>query len=189
MLVGQWVDNKKFDRWENQVKIQDRVNSILNERGCDTLRSIPPKLGIPLIDSALLEDDSDLRELWSKLIANSLDSTRDFGLKYVYIDIIKSLTPLDVRALKYIHEYTNKELSDKKGIFTLSDIHEEFKESYEDWFINISITNLMRVRCIQDVRMMESLNDDIINEKSRIINQTFKLTTLGMDFIHACMTD
>lgn len=89
------MDNKKFDRWDNQVKIQDRVNAILKERGCETLRMITPKLGIPLIDNALLEDDDDLRELWCKLIANSIDTDRDFKLKSVYIEIIKNITPLD----------------------------------------------------------------------------------------------
>lgn len=32
VLVGKWVDNKKFDRWENQLKIQDKVNEELRER-------------------------------------------------------------------------------------------------------------------------------------------------------------
>jgi hypothetical protein len=104
VLCGKWVDNKKCDRWEYQVKIRDKVNAILKERGCKTIRMIPPKLGIPLIDNALLEDDDDLREIWCNLIANSLDPNFDREIRHTLIDMIRNLTSLDALILKYIYE-------------------------------------------------------------------------------------
>lgn len=197
-LVGKWVDNKKFDRWENKVKIQDRVNSILKERGCETIRMIPPKLGIPLIDNALLEDDDDLRELWCKLIANSLDSTREFRLKYVYIDIIKSLTPLDALILKYIHEeslniainmvnVTNNLVRIADSRVTFDKITKEIKAEPRE--IRLSLNNLMRVQCINEASLRASVEATKKGLDGVQFDESYSLTELGISFIDSCMKD
>lgn len=119
-------------------------------------------------------------------------------MKYVYIDIIKSLTPLDAKILRYINSSINNEVSGKVGVINMRDIQVGYYEICKEfpnvgWYINSSIRNLMRVHCIDDMTLSEAIKDIRRTGKditvSRINTQTFTLTTLGIDFISSCMKD
>lgn len=201
-LIGAWVgihaDNKKFDRWENKVKIFDRVNAILKERGCKTRKLIPPKLGIPLIDNALLEDDDDLRELWCNLIANSLDPNFDEEIRNSYVEIIRSITSLDAKILEYIFketfnitiatiEVTNSTVRIVDCRIRFDKIIEYIK--CEPNKIRLSLDNLMRVQCIQDITVRDTVKAMKSGVDVITIEESYSLTELGFHFIKACMKD
>jgi hypothetical protein len=197
-LCGKWVDNKKFDRWENQVKIQDRVNTILKERGCENVRMIPPKLGIPLIDNALLEDDENLQDIWCNLIANSLDPNFDKEIRYTLIDMIRNLTPLDALILKYVYEESfniAKDMVDATNnpvrVVDCRVRFDKMKEKIEaePREIRISLSNLVRVQCIQEASLRATVNaiksgiDAVVT-----LDESYSLTELGIYFIQSCIT-
>ncbi len=190
-LTGKWVDNKKLNRWENQVKILDKVNTILDERGCKNLRMISPKLGIPLIDNALLEDDDDLREIWCKLIANSLDPNFNKEIRSAFIDILKNLTSLDAKILKYIYE----NLPDKTNLHKISDYNENKVSTYEiiknvnaqESDVYVSLINLRRVQCIWNYDSLRK--NEITKNATYIFNrgENYTITLLGCSLVEACM--
>lgn len=192
--VGLLGDRLKLYRFQNQVVIMNKVEKILEKRGTNETRPIPPKFAIPIMEYASLEEDESLQDIWCRLLANGLDPTRNFEFKYVYIDIIKSLTPLDARVLKYINEYINKEVSGMVGVINLPDIQVGFKEICKEfpdagWPINASLRNLMRVHCIEDRGLFEAIYNGRVGSRSIRVNQAFTLTSLGMDFISSCMKD
>ncbi|MDR7665319.1 Abi-alpha family protein [Methanosarcina sp. Z-7115] len=196
-LAGKWVDNRKFDRWENLVKIQDKVNAILKERGCKTLRMITPKLGIPLIDQALLEDNDDLREIWCKLIANSLDPNINVEFHYAYIDIIKNLTPLDAKVLEFAYHETLRKVDTvnqesikmymSKIVVKLETIYKYLNVHEEE--LTISYHNLMRVECLRYFGQQSSI---VVGEDETVpsmLNDPMwvAITPLGIALVEACM--
>jgi len=143
------------------------------------------------MEYASLEEDESLQDIWSRLLANSLDSDRNFELKIVYIDIIKSITPLEAKILKFINDSMNNQLSGMAGLINLSDIQVSFHEICEEfpnvgWPINASIGNLMRVRCIENMGLYECIKKGSVGQR---IEQTYTLTALGMDFISTCIED
>jgi len=194
--VGLLGDRLKLYRYQNQVVIMDKVNKTLDERGVSKTKPIPPKFAIPIMEYASLEEDESLQDMWCNLIANSLDPARNFELKYVYIDIIKSLTPLDAKILRYINSSINNEVSGKVGVINMRDIQVGYYEICKEfpnvgWYINSSIRNLMRVHCIDDMTLSEEFEDVLYCRNTREGRrvQTFAVTTLGMDFISSCMKD
>lgn len=195
VLVGNWVDNRKLDRWKNLLKIQDIVNAELEKRGCKSKRMIPPKLGIPLLDNALLEDDDDLREIWCKLIVNSLDPNFKEEIRSAFIDILKELTSFDAKILKYIYEST----PDKNNLHKISDYNEN-KVSMDNIIKNInvqesdvyvSLFNLKRVQCVWNYASF-SKNEatktaTYLFNRGRNGGTDYTLTPLGYALVKACI--
>ncbi len=191
VLVGRWVDNKKFDRWENQLKILDKVNAELRERGCENMRMISPKLGIPLFDNALLEDDDNLREIWCKLIANSLDPNFNKEIRSAFIAILKELTSLDAKILKYIYE----NLPNKNNLHKIDDYNENKVNTdniikninVQESDVYVSLFNLKRVQCIWNYDSFSK--NEATKTATYIFNRgtDYTLTPLGRSLVEACM--
>jgi hypothetical protein len=73
--VGIIGDKLKFMRWQRKLRIVDEVNKTLDQKGVTSTRPIPPKLAIPILEQACLEENDELQDLWCNLITNSLDPT------------------------------------------------------------------------------------------------------------------
>jgi Abortive infection alpha len=144
-------DRLKFFRWQRQVRMAEEAEKILKSRGTQETRAVPPKLALPLIEAASLEEDDDLQNLWAKLLANAMDPNFKSELRYTYIDILKSLTPLDVKILM---EFYGVLKNDKKVEFSKINQYSLKKENFtsglkisdEDYYI--SMYNLFRVQCL-----------------------------------------
>lgn len=172
----------------------DNVNQILDERGVVNTRPIHPKIAIPIMEYAILEDDESLQNIWCKLIANSLDPSFDIEIRYAFIEIVRNLTSLDANILKYIYDDMVKE-AEKKQLMIL-----DYPVSYvkivenihaSNMEIDISLYNLKRVQCIWDTDLVETVKGlvSIITHKEERhkVEDSFKLTRLGYYFIRACM--
>ena len=111
---------------------------------------MPPKLAIPIIENASLEEDF-LQDLWARLLSSAQNSG---SIRSAFIDIIKQLEVIDVKILntmfddyvskvgrENVHNGTPRRIS-----FSKTSIIDELKipeHVYED-----SIDNLMRERCV-----------------------------------------
>lgn len=152
--VGIFGDKLKFMRWKRKLRIVDEVNRILDERGVESTRPIPPKLAIPILEQASLEENDELQDIWCRLIANSLDPNFLLEIRYAFIDIIKNLTPLDAKVLKYVYESTieiNKLNQTARFIAYPIDFYqivEHTRASYTE--TELSLNNLQRVQCLWD---------------------------------------
>lgn len=71
--VGLLADRLKYYRFERAALLEAKTQKNLKSLGIDELRSVPPKVGLPLIENATLEDDDDLHTLWSNLLTSALD--------------------------------------------------------------------------------------------------------------------
>jgi hypothetical protein len=72
--MGIIEDRFKFMRWERQLKLIDRANQILKDRGLDfPSREIPQKFLLPYIDASSLEEESYLQDKWAHILANAAD--------------------------------------------------------------------------------------------------------------------
>lgn len=195
--VGIFGDKLKFMRWKRKLRIVDEVNRILDERGVESTRPIPPKLAIPILEQASLEENDELQDIWCRLIANSLDPNFQFEIRYAFIDIIKNLTALDARILKYIYEITmerNKEYKTEKFQVYKINFDSIKKNIYaSDVETELSLYNLKRVQCVWDNDLNELRHDaagiaaGITWTKTTPTHSTYRITPLGVAFILACM--
>ncbi|MDE6747210.1 MAG: DUF4393 domain-containing protein [Oscillospiraceae bacterium] len=101
-LIGDKIDNL---RWNGAIKFYDQYAELIKQRELEGKRKpIPPKYVLEIFDNAILEDDESLRELWARLLVNWEDPRKKLDMRSVYISIIKSLSPVEVKILSLIEK-------------------------------------------------------------------------------------
>ena len=103
-----WIISRKT---EALIKTCKCVQEKLKSAGIkpDEIRECALKIGIPILENASLEEEEELSDIWASLLANAMNPTFNEELRTAYIDIAKSLSPLDVRILEQMrHTYEFK---------------------------------------------------------------------------------
>ncbi len=94
-------DYVQYLRYKNWAAISDRVERIEAQRALrGAPRLIPPRIALPLLEAASAETEAGLQEMWAALIANATDSSRTQEIPRVYVDILRSLEPIDAVVLQ-----------------------------------------------------------------------------------------
>ncbi|WP_373003627.1 Abi-alpha family protein [Sulfurimonas sp.] len=174
---GIFEDKLKYMRWENQVNLMNKANLKLKELGqINPTKHIPLKLAIPLLESASLEDDSYLQDLWVNLLVNS-STNYDFSLERSYIIVLEQLTTLEAKILITIYSNKYKSniqydiqthlLPDKINYIEQSMDFSKYKHTPNpidpDDTIKLALSNLSRVRCINLIPTTGDENYSIIH--------------------------
>jgi hypothetical protein len=70
LLVG---DNIKYLRFKNQIRILLKAKKYVEERKL-SVKEIPVKILVPLLENSSLEENDDLQDKWAKMLTNMVDS-------------------------------------------------------------------------------------------------------------------
>lgn len=183
-------DRLKFYRWKRQIALVDKADTILTKKGIKVTRAVPPKLALPILENASLEDDDDLQELWAKLLVNSMDPKFTEEIRITFVDIIKTLTPTDVNILDVFYKSAKNDPKIDWANIARHNVNKEeicqvlgiSSEVYE-----ISAYNLFRNQCLTPAILTGGMN--VGNEPITIYKGTksVALTDLGVKFIEACI--
>lgn len=165
-LIGDKIDNL---RWNGAIKFYDKYTELSKQRKMEGKRNpIPPKYVLEIFDNAILEDDETLRELWARLLVNWEDPRKKLDMKSVYISIIKSLSPVEVKILNLIEK--DIETMSQNNTSTYGFISEDYYDFRNiHYFIShkrivrtlnlteeeyvISMLNLFRCMCIESIKV------------------------------------
>ena len=184
-------DKLRFIRWKRLIEMADEVNGILEARGVTETRALPPKLAIPLLEDGSLEDDDELKSLWSKLLANALDPNFKDDIRYGFIEMLKNITGREALLLKKLHEALVaqnfiddiSQLSarhiDKEQIIKILNIT---PEQYL-----VSAHNLMRQQLIAPAVISGGVSIGSNPLSSYKGTDVIYLTALGVKFVEACI--
>jgi hypothetical protein len=155
--LGQmFSDQMKFWRLKNAVRILEKAQSIVDERGLkpEQIRAMGFGEGVLLLEAASMEEQETVQDLWARLMANAVDPKSSIRVEKMYIDVLKSLSSREVIFLELL-EMIEKE---RGAGLTINKLHEfQTKMSLvaeEKWrrFPTeeraMSIQNLMRLRCV-----------------------------------------
>jgi hypothetical protein len=154
--VGILEDRVKFARWERQLALFDKAQRIMASRGLKTpTRELPLNFVVPLLTSAVIEENDDLQETWAKLLVNAGDAATDMELRTAYIEILRGMSAFDVRNLSKLAEATlSAPERDQCYVGTMNLPH--FSEASPGSLqsnpvlsreVSISIANLIRLGC------------------------------------------
>jgi len=103
-LGGAFADWASAYRYEQAVKLAERVHRAHQRRGiAGHTVPIPPRLGIPLLQQATLEDDGALLDMWAGLISNATDPHRRTEARRSYCGLLSSMEPLDALVLRELY--------------------------------------------------------------------------------------
>lgn len=191
-VAGMLTDRLKFARWKRLVEMQSQVNEILSTRHIAETRSVPPKLALPLLEEASLEEDTDLQKLWSHLLANAMDPSFIGDIRTGFVEMIKGLTALDARILEFFFQVLRREgrLSPLEGVIQYSLKKEQIMQALgiTEADYQVSAFNLMRVQCIAPA-VLKATGISFGDEATTIYKgiDAVTLTPLGVKFAQACM--
>jgi Abortive infection alpha len=84
--------------WERLELLLHKTEHRLRKRGVTRFRFVPPKIVLPLLQSATMEDEDDLHSLWAALLATSLDAD-GAEVRRKFVTILSDLTSADAAVL------------------------------------------------------------------------------------------
>ena len=180
--IGIVNDRLKYMRWERQVRLVDRTDHFMAERGSlMRFRPVPVNVAIPIFEAASLEEDDDLQDLWARLLVNAADAESGVEVKRGFVSILQDFGHMEVRLLQKIHDAPPKE----SGVPTMGSPNEYLEpgEEKEDPDlppepVQIGLWNLMRLGCIESAGTWDSL----------VGIRRVNITALGKALVHACST-
>lgn len=182
--TGLIEDKLKYARAKNQLNMMLKFEKLMNENNLELPnKKISLKLAVPLFQGAIYEDEDELQDMWAHLLINSSYEELNFDLKQMYIEVLKSLNPLDAKILETIYRIPYDEAI-HKSISTIELpnkatllIKEKTNDAEPNDDIKLSLLNLDRLKCISIRKTWGG------GEYFGQINQTL----LGKLFIEGCL--
>jgi hypothetical protein len=104
--LGTIVGNFTRRRVQNVEGVGNKAHLILLELGVEP-QEIPLTILQPLLDSASLEENTTLQDLWANLLANAADSRNTISVQPVFIEMLKALSWREVRFLDVLTRDAN----------------------------------------------------------------------------------
>ena len=101
-LIGYLIgDRVKAKRIERMAALWQRTRERLQDRRIDPE---PPSLkyAIPILEAAADEENEELQDLWSRLLAAAMDPNRRDAMRQSFIATVKRMDPIDVLVFKAV---------------------------------------------------------------------------------------
>lgn len=190
-ISGIITDKLRFIRWKRLIEISDEVNTILEKRRITNTKAVPPKIAIPLIEHATLEEDNELKKLWVNLLSNAMDPDFNSEIRYGFIEMINGITGVEARILSIFYN-SLKENNQLDPLENISQYQVKKENLISSLGISVSVylisaNNLMRMQLISPAILKASAK--VGSESITIYKGTdaITLTPLGIKFIEACL--
>jgi len=189
-VVGMLWDHLKVIRFERQVRLAERVRLFLSNRGMNgPTRTVPLKVGLPLLDYATLEEDDNLQDIWATLLVNGGDADSGIEMRRAFVSVLAEMTALDVRNLAKIEQASPSDLREGSILVWTGNLPDEaVPVSRRD--VNVysrlptlealtSLSNLERLGCVYS-------GDELGGLRGVSPIKIVGLTPFGRAFVQAC---
>lgn len=169
-------------RFKNQIKLLTKTKAICESNGISP-KAISPKLLLPLLDYASLEDDEIIQEKWAILLSNLADSDQNID-NHVLPHLLSQISRSEYLFLEnVINSY-------QWSLYERNEIQSVPIGSLRD-ITNIEKSNLTRLGLIEQLyRMYEDHNIGrpygIVNASESKLKHEFQITAIGVLFVKAC---
>jgi hypothetical protein len=125
------------------LKALQKTQRMLKEAGISP-QAVPPRLFLPMMEAASIEDDEDLHTHWAALLANA--ATSPDLVHPSYIEVLKQLMPVEARLLDALYKIAEGKQWQK--VETTAVTGEEFKAAGPrlfTWFNNLIRLGLVQI--------------------------------------------
>lgn len=187
---------KIFGFWSRQYR--ENIEQVAAERQkmgeerhlqAKNLRPVDPKVGTLWLTGAMLESDSALQKLWARLLTNAEDTNFKEEIRIAFIDIIKTLTPMEAAILNSAYKelcyrklWDTPQCLDTIIVFNKATLIKEFNT--DELSYAASLLNLERCQLITTLHPTGGIS---VNGKPSVHKGHPSLTALGVLFIEACI--
>lgn len=190
-ISGMITDKLRFIRWKRMVQMGDEVNKILEDKNIKSTRAVPPKIALPIMEEATLEDDQTIQYLWNHLLANAMNPSFNDEIRYGFIEMIKNITGLEAKLLNEFYNALQKgnQLTPISDIYNYSITKEQFLQilNISPDLYAISVNNLMRLQLLSPAVLKGgvSMGSEPLTIYKGINAVT--MTPLSVKFVEACL--
>lgn len=137
----------------NAIKIEEKVRAKCKEYGIEDKRiPLAPRIGLPMIEAALNEDDDTLQGMWAELMTRSVDPSSANDIRRCHIETLNEFEPNDANIIYGMYLIFNEEVRrsslDEKQINTGRGWVYDSKLTVNEYLY--SIQNLKRLQCFTD---------------------------------------
>jgi len=178
-------DQIKFWRFKNQVRMLNKAQQSLAAKGINP-RKVPLKTIAPLLEYSSLEEDENVQGKWAALLAKAADPSFSIDLCTIYIEILRQLSPHEVRILDLMFQAIEK-TPPMKGNWICD--HNAIRESigvsvdhYGVMMENLSRLNLLKpqseIMTMDEIGRIKTPEDDL--------SAIRRLSYFGMSFVRYC---
>ena len=172
--MAAWVtDLIRYRRLPHQAKLLMDAAEKIKASGLPP-NAVEDKFLRAVLEDGPMEDDENMQERWSNLLANAATS-RNGRLRIAFPKILSELEPEEAALLDRLSQKISaKSFRDKKFSAAESGSGKQLPE----------LDNLNRLGLIHYVRVMPSTLGSVSDENATIAG--FRFTALGWDFVQAC---
>lgn len=157
-------DNIKFYRFKNQVNILLKARQYVSDKNI-SLKEIPIKILVPLLENASLEDNDDLQDKWAKMLTNMINSESNFQnqifpylLSQISLEEFESLKDMSEKEKAHLEEWKKYSELVSNGKSTFNNEVRKLEKKLEEteqtgFYINSSgseLENLLRLRLVKE---------------------------------------
>jgi hypothetical protein len=97
------ADRVRYQRFKNQVLILQKAQILLEAAGLQP-KAIPLKTLVPLLEGSSLEEDSNLRDMWARLLADAVCRDNNEILHAIGVQLLSSISGEEAKLLQLIYE-------------------------------------------------------------------------------------
>ena len=179
-LSGIVTDRLKYVRWERSVRLVDRAQAFMDQRGGRMVpRQVPLNVAIPVFEAASLEEDDHLQDVWAALLVNAADASSGVEIKRAFVSILQDFSAMEVQLLQAIYDAPGE-----TGVVWTSGLPDCYAGPDEDSEnpklpevpVQIGLWQLMRLGCITEGGTWGSIAGI----------QGVRITALGRALVEAC---
>ncbi|MGB0906571.1 MAG: hypothetical protein ACPGVT_03675 [Maricaulaceae bacterium] len=98
-----WGDKIRTFRIKNAIDLANSVQEKMDQNDITDVRVVAPKIAIPLIESASLEDDPIIIEMWENLLLSAVNSAEE-EIDKNYVKTLDLFTGSTALFLSYLYE-------------------------------------------------------------------------------------
>lgn len=149
-------DQMRFWRFKNGVRILEKAQSIVEQRGLkpEQVKALGFGEGLLLLEAASLEEDDTVQQLWARLMANTVDPERHIKPEKVYVDLLKSISGREAILLDLIDQIEDKGRNFRNNaeidafVKHMSGLADSKWRRFKEDERALSVQNLVRLRCV-----------------------------------------
>jgi hypothetical protein len=191
-LGGLLKDKIRSIRHSNLIRIVVSAKRKLQDAGISP-REVPLKIIHPLLENASLEEDDDLQERWSNLLANAADPAHKQTIRPSFIAILKELTPKDALFLDTLFEaaiplsaFVGYSFWELDGLYPHSDPAKSASLRIPSDELLVALDTLERNGLVAKHFSVFHPSDQSPAEDSVPVGFGYSVSRLGMEFASAC---
>lgn len=179
--LGLWArDRFKIWRYKNLYNTLSKAEGKVDYQDGE-IRMVSPRLAFTIAENASLEEEGDIQEMWAGLFVSAMSSDGKDDSNLIFTNLLKQLTAIQARMLKYAFDNSLKVLYDS-GLITGC----KFCITLDEAYTLFHVYDLNKIdRYLDSLRSLGLIERGFcIGDESLTVDLT--LTTLGIYLIDRC---